>query len=283
MKRLLVLVALAGVTAGCRESIERRFIYYPSRALTADPSSVGLTFRDVAFTAGDGVNLHGWLIPGRVPTTLLYSHGNGGNISDRLAIARLLTDELGVGVFMYDYRGYGRSEGTPSEAGLVSDALGARAALLREGVATEHLVYFGRSLGAAVTLELALVHPPRAVVLESPFSSVRALANTVLPGAGYLFRTRWDSLAKVEGLRAPLLVLHGDADEVVPYAQGRAVFAAAPEPKTFVTIRGGRHYDMDARWPEYWAAWRAFLGRVSASPPASTSPRSTRDEDTATR
>ena len=272
MKRLLVLVALAGVTAGCRESMERGFIYFPSRALAADPSRVGLAFRDVAFSAEDGVRLHGWLIPGRTPTTLLYSHGNGGNIGDRVTIARLLVDELGVGVFMYDYRGYGRSEGTPSEAGLVSDALGARAALLREGVAAARVVYFGRSLGAAVTVDLALAHPPRALVLESPFASVRAMANTVLPGAGYLFRTRWDSLAKVQRLRAPLLVLHGDADEVVPYAQGRAVFAAAPEPKTFVTIRGGRHYDMDAGWSEYWTAWRAFLARVSASPPASTSP-----------
>src|SRR2546423_8363553 len=264
MARLLALVALATVTAGCGESIERRFIYSPSRPRAADPGSVGLAFRDVAFTATDGVRLHGWLIPGRTPTTLLYSHGNGGNIGGRVAIARLLADQLGVGLFMYDYRGYGRSEGAPSEAGLVSDALGARAALLREGVAAEHVVYFGRSLGAAVTLELALAHPPRAVVLESPFASVRAVANTVLPGVGSLFRTRWDSLAKVPSLRAPLLVLHGDADETIPYAQGRALFAAAPQPKTFFTIRGGRHYDMDAAWPEYWAAWRAFLAALPA-------------------
>jgi fermentation-respiration switch protein FrsA (DUF1100 family) len=263
MARLLALVALATVTAGCRESIERRFIYYPSRPLAADPSSVGLPFRDVAFTAADGVRLHGWLIPGRTPTTLLYSHGNAGNIGGRVAIARLLADQLGVGLFMYDYRGYGRSEGTPSEAGLVSDALGARGALLREGVAAEHVVYFGRSLGAAVTLDLALAHPPRAVVLESPFASVRAMASTVLPGGGLLFRTRWDSLAKIPGLRAPLLMLHSDADETIPYAQGRALFAAAPEPKTFFTIRGAHHYDMQATWPEYWAAWRVFLATAA--------------------
>jgi uncharacterized protein len=259
MKRLLVLVALASATAGCRESMERRFIYYPSRALAADPGSVGLPFTDVSFLAADGVRLHGWLIPGRSPITLLYSHGNGGNIGDRVQIARLLVDELGVGVFMYDYRGYGRSAGVPTEAGLVSDAVGARAALLRAGVPPERVVYFGRSLGSAITVDLALAHPPRAVVLESPFASVRAMANTVVPGAGYLFRTRWDSLAKIPRLRAPLLVIHGDADEVVPYAQGRALFAAAPEPKTMFTIRGGRHYDMEARWSEYWAAWRAFL------------------------
>jgi fermentation-respiration switch protein FrsA (DUF1100 family) len=264
MKRLLALVALAGVTAGCRESVESRFIYYPSRALDADPSSVGLAFRDVAFTAEDGVRLHGWLIRGRTPTTLLYSHGNGGNIAGRVTIARMLVDRLGVGVFMYDYRGYGRSEGAPSEAGLVSDALGARAALLREGVAAGDIVYFGRSLGAAVTVDLALAHPPRGVVLESPFASVRAMANSVLPGIGSLFRTRWDSLAKISQLRAPLLVLHGDADETIPYAQGRALFAAAPEPKTFFTIHGGHHYEMDATWTEYWATWRTFLGGLPA-------------------
>ena len=268
MSRWLALLALASVTAGCRESIEARFIYFPSRTLDADPSSVGLAFRDVRFTADDGVQLHGWLIPGRTPTTLLYSHGNAGNIGRRVSIARLLVDQLGVGVFLYDYRGYGQSEGAPSEAGLVSDALGARAALLREGVAEDDIVDFGRSLGAAVTVDLALAHPPRAVVLEAPFASARAMAATVLPGAGWLMKTRWDSLAKIGRLRAPLLVMHGDADEVIPYTQGRAVFAAAPEPKTFFTIRGGRHYDMNVGWSEYWAAWRTFLAGVRVPAPA---------------
>jgi fermentation-respiration switch protein FrsA (DUF1100 family) len=262
MRRLLVLIALASVMAGCRESMEARFIYFPSRALAMDPAGVGLRFRDVTFAAADGVELHGWLIAGRTPTTLLYSHGNGGNIGDRVSIARLLVEQLGVGVFMYDYRGYGRSQGAPSEAGLVNDAIGARAALLREGVAAEHVVYFGRSLGAAVTVDLALAHPPRGVVLESPFTSVRAMAHGVLPGAGYLFRTRWDSLAKIGRLRSPLLVIHGESDEVVPFAQGRALFEAAPEPKTFVTLRGSRHYELEAAWSEYWAAWRRFLGSL---------------------
>lgn len=265
MTRLLALVALAAVTAGCREAMEARFIYFPSRALAADPASVGLPFRDVEFAAADGVRLHGWLIPGRRAQTLLYSHGNGGNIGDRVAIARLLVAQLGVGVFMYDYRGYGRSEGAPSEAGLGADARAARAALLREGVAEDAIVYYGRSLGSAVTLDLALAHPPRAVVLEAPFASVRAMANRLLPGVGYLMATRWDSLARIPHLRAPLLVLHGDADEVIPYTQGRALFEAAPEPKTFFTIRGGRHYDMDRTWSQYWDVWRSFLAATAAA------------------
>ena len=268
---MLALVALAVMMAGCRESFEAHFIYYPTRELGHDPSSIGLAFRDVRFTASDGVKLHGWLIPGRVPTTLLYSHGNGGNISndERLASIQLLARQLGVGIFIYDYRGYGRSDDVrPTEDGLVRDAIAARAALLREGVAPEHLIYFGRSLGSAVTVDLALAHPPRAVVLEAPIVSVRAMANHVIPGAGYLFRTRWDSINKVSRLRAPLLVLHGDADEVVPYAQGRAIFDAAPEPKTFFTIRGGRHYVMDGSWTDYWAAWRTFLAGLPTDAPA---------------
>ena len=265
MSRWLALVALASLAAGCREFVEARFIYYPSRTLDADPSSAGLAFRDVRFTAADGVGLHGWLIAGRTPTTLLYSHGNAGNIAGRVSIARLLVDQLGVGVFLYDYRGYGQSDGTPSEAGLVSDAVAARTALLREGVAPADIVYFGRSLGAAVTVDLALAHPPRGVVLEAPFTSVPAMAATVLPGAGWLFHTRWDSLTKIRYLHAPLLVLHGDADSTIPYAQGRALFAAAPEPKTFFTIRGGQHYDMDAAWSDYWVAWRTFLTGLRAS------------------
>ena len=262
MMRLLVLVALAGAMAGCRESLEGRFIYHPSRALAADPRSVGLDFKDVTFPAADGVRLHGWLIPGRIPTTVLYSHGNAGNIGDRVRIARLLVEALGVGVFMYDYRGYGRSEGAPSEAGLVMDALGAREAVLREGVSPARIVYYGRSLGAAVTVDLALAQPPRGVVLESPFTSVRAMADAVLPGAGYLFRTRWDSLSKIRHLAAPLLVLHSERDEVVPFGHGRAIFEAAPEPKMFFPIRDARHYDMNAQWSEYWAAWRGFLASL---------------------
>jgi len=259
------MVTLASLIAGCRESVESRLIYHPSRRLVADPSKVGLAFRDVVFKAADGVRLHGWLIRGRKTMTLLYSHGNAGNIGDRVFIARLLVEQLGVGLFLYDYRGFGRSDGKPSEAGLVSDALGARAALLREGITPDDVVYFGRSLGAAVTVDLALAYPPRAVVLESPFASVPAVANAVVPGAGSVLHTRWDSLGKISRLHAPLLVLHSDDDEAIPYAQGRAVFAAAPEPKTFFTIHGARHYDMSVTWKDYWAAWRTFLAGLPAS------------------
>jgi fermentation-respiration switch protein FrsA (DUF1100 family) len=253
---VLSITAFAG---GCREAIERNLIYFPVRALVADPSRVGLPFRELVFEAQDGVRLHGWLVPGRVDTVLLWCHGNAGNISHRLENIRLFADELGIGVFIFDYRGYGKSEGVPTEAGLVADAHAARATLLREGVPSHRVVYFGRSLGAAVAIDLALAHPPAALILESPFLSVAAMANRTLPGAGYLMRTRWDSLAKIPRVRAPLLVLHGEADEVVPFAHGRDLFQAAPEPKSFYTIRGAHHNDTYLAGREYWEAWRNFL------------------------
>src|SRR5262245_65924124 len=124
MKRLLVVVALMTLMAGCRESVEARFIYHPSRRLVADPSKVGLAFRDVVFMAADGVRLHGWLIRGRKSTMLLHSHGNAGNIGDRVAIARLLGEQRGVGLSIAHSPGSGRSHGQPCQPGLVSAALG---------------------------------------------------------------------------------------------------------------------------------------------------------------
>ena len=247
---------------------ERAFIYYPVRELTGTPASFGLAYRDVWFQADDGVRLHGWLIPGARPTTLLWSHGNAGNIGHRLDNIREIHQRLGIGVFIFDYRGYGQSEGSPTEAGLYRDARAAREALVRDaGVPSERIVYFGRSLGAAVALELALAHPPRGLILESPFLSVQAMANRTLPGSGYLFKSRFDSLARIGRLRAPLLILHGDADEVVPYEHGRRLWEAASEPKAFYTIDRARHNDtylVGGR--EYWEAWRQFLDRLAPSP-----------------
>jgi uncharacterized protein len=259
VKIAAAVLSITTLVGGCREAIERSLIYYPVRNLVGDPSRVGLSFRDVVFEADDGVRLHGWLVPGRVDTVLLWCHGNAGNISHRLENIRLFADELGVGVFIFDYRGYGRSEGAPTEAGLIADAHAARGALLREGTPSHRIVYFGRSLGAAVAINLALEHPPVALVLESPFSSVAAMANRTLPGAGYLMRTQWDSLAKIPQVRAPLLILHGDADEVVPFAHGRELFAAASPPKSFHAIRNARHNDTYLAGKDYWEAWRRFL------------------------
>lgn len=256
-----VVAAALALLAGCGSAVERSFIYYPTRRLEATPRDVGLSFEDVRVTAEDGVRLHGWHVPGPRDVTILWCHGNAGNISHRVENVRLLHDRLGVGTLIFDYRGYGQSEGAPSEAGTYRDARAFRAWLRRrdpEGAAP--VVYFGRSLGAAVALALAVEDPPAALILETPFTSVRAMANATLPGAGYLFRTRYDTLARIGRVGAPLFVLHGDADEVVPFAHGRAIFEAAPEPKRFFTIPGAHHNDTYIVGGEpYWTAWEAFL------------------------
>ena len=261
MKWALIALGIGLLTWGCRETVERALIYFPSRELVGTPATVGLTYRDVWFHAEDGVRLHGWYVPARLPITLLWCHGNAGNISHRLDNIEEIHRRLGLGVFIFDYRGYGRSDGRPTESGLYRDARAAREALIREGVPAERMVYFGRSLGAAVAVELALGAPPPALILETPFLSVRAMANRTLPGSGVLFKARFDSLEKIGRVRSRLLILHGDADEVVPYEHGRRLFAAAPEPKGFYTIRGAHHND--TYWvggEDYWGAWARFLG-----------------------
>jgi fermentation-respiration switch protein FrsA (DUF1100 family) len=273
--------------------LEHSFIYFPERELIGDPADFGLPFDDASFAASDGVRLHGWFVPGaggsveqsnigtelrseavplfqgsNVPAapggvTWLWCHGNAGNISHRLENLRLLHDELGVGVFLFDYRGYGRSEGSPSEEGTYRDAEAALAYVLsRSDVDAERIVDFGRSLGAAVAVELATRRPPFALILESPLPSIAELVRHHYPflPVGGLLRTKYDSLSKIAKVRVPLLVLHGDWDEVIPFEAGRKLFEAANEPKRFYTIRGAGHNDtyiVGGR--EYFRALREFV------------------------
>jgi fermentation-respiration switch protein FrsA (DUF1100 family) len=252
------LASALGLLSGCGTALERGLIYYPSATLDGTPAALGLPFEDVEVATADGVRVHGWHVPGRGPASLLYCHGNAGNISHRIPRLKALRDRLGQSILIFDYRGYGRSAGVPGEAGTYADARAMRACLRARGAGP--VVYFGESLGAAVAIALAVEEPPAALVLEAPFASVQAMANATVPGAGWLFRTRYDAAGTIGRVRAPVLVLHGDADEVVPYRQGRAVFDAAAEPKVFATIPGGRHNDLlEAGGEAYWRAWTGFL------------------------
>lgn len=263
--RWLPLVIGAGLLVwGCRDAMERALIYVPVRELAGTPADLALAYRDIWFQTEDQVRLHGWFVPGRAPLTLLWCHGNAGNISHRLHNIKEIHNRLGIGVFIFDYRGYGRSGGIPTEDGLYRDARAARDTLVSElGISQDRIVYFGRSLGAAVALDLALSHPPPALILESPFLSVSAMANRTLPGSGFLFKTSFDSLARIGRLRSRLLILHGDADEVAPHAHGRRLYETAPEPKAFYTIARAHHNDTYVvGGHEYWRAWREFLGKI---------------------
>lgn len=267
---MIRLTALIGIgillLTGCR--VDKEFIYHPAREIEATPESVGLAYEDVYLKTADGVRLNGWFVPGTgSPEVMIWFHGNAGNISHRVDNLRRFHDELGLSVFIFDYREYGRSEGSVSEEGTYRDAVAALAWLSgRTGLPSEQILYFGRSLGAAVAVELALKSPPRALILESPMTSIREMARKVMPylPVGFLIRTEYDSLSKIGKIHAPLLILHGDQDEVVPFELGRRMFEAANPPKEFYTIPGASHNDTYlVGGPPYWETWKKFLKGLS--------------------
>jgi uncharacterized protein len=241
-----------------------RLLYFPSPVVGA----AAAPFEDRWLEATDGTRLHGWWIRAAPPRAghVLLSHGNAGNLSDRAAHARLLA-AAGLDVLLFDYRGYGRSAGRPSEAGTYSDARAARAALLREpGVHPERIVYLGESLGAAVALELAVEHPPVGLILQSAFTSVRDMARLhypIVPSA--LVPDAYPSLPLIRRLRAPLLVIHGERDDIVPADHGRALYEAAAEPKRMRLFPEAGHNDLLPTAGEEWATTVAdFAGHCTA-------------------
>ena len=237
-------------------------LFFPSRSLPATPAVAGLRFEDVWMRTEDGERLHGWWVS-RGPAHaghVLLCHGNAGNVADRILHAALL-DAAGFDVLLFDYRGYGRSGGVPGELGTYRDARAARAALLAQpGVEPARVVYLGESLGAAVALELALHAPPAGLVLQSAWTSVRALARLHYPMIPpSLVPDAYPSLRRIPELGAPLLVLHGARDAIVPLTHGEALFAAAPEPKRLHVVPGAGHNDLvsaaGARYGELLAEW----------------------------
>ena len=262
----LALILAVGVTG----VFDRFFLYFPERELTATPSEAGLAYEDVSFTTDDGITLHGWFVPGRSDVTWLWFHGNAGNISGRIGNLKQLHDSLGVNVFLFDYRGYGQSQGTPSEEGLYLDAEAALAYLnSREDVRSDRIVYFGRSLGGAVAVDLAGHQPAYGLVLESPLPSISFVARQAYPilPAGFVRRilhARYDALSKIAGVMVPVLILHGDKDDIVPLDAGRRLFEAAREPKQFHVIPGAGHNDTYIVGGEpYFALLASFLEQLA--------------------
>jgi fermentation-respiration switch protein FrsA (DUF1100 family) len=243
-------------------------LFFPSRAVGETPGGAGLNYSELRLDTADGERLHGWWIAAQTDSLghLLLCHGNAGNVGDRVLHAALLT-AVGFDVLLFDYRGYGRSSGRPSEPGTYRDARAALARLLeRPGVDAARVFYLGESLGGAVALDLALARPPAGLILLSAFSGVRELARLhypLVPTA--LVPDAYPTLRRIGGLRAPLLVLHGDRDEIVPLAQGRTLFETAPKPKRMHVFSGLGHNDLvplaGAEFARVIAAWVRGLGR----------------------
>lgn len=224
-------------------------VYYPDlpgREYEATPRDYKLPYEDVALTTSDGVSLAGWFVPAEHPRgTLLYAHGNAGNISHRLDSIRLFHD-LGLSVLIFDYRGYGRSSGKPDEAGTYRDAEAAWLHLTAQrGFKPEHIVVFGESLGASVAAHLATQHRPGALILASAFTSVPDLATDLYPllPVRWITRYRYDTRRYLQDVHAPVLIAHSREDEIIPFGHGRSLYENAHEPKRFLELRGG-HNDL---------------------------------------
>lgn len=219
---------------------------------------------DAWFASADGTKLHGWYLPHPTPrAVVLYAHGNAGNLTFFADEARQLNARHECSVLIFDYRGYGRSEGTPSEEGLVADARAARRWLAaRAGVTEADIVLVGRSLGGGVMVDLAAKDGARGLVLINTFTSLPDVGAHHMPLASpqVLMRNRYDSLTKIPSYHGPLLETHGDADRVVPYPQGQQLFAAANEPKRFIAVPGGGHNDPVTE--EFHTALDDFVARL---------------------
>lgn len=226
--------------------IENFFVFFPEKRLEFLPEAFGLAHRDIYFRSEDGKMLHGWFFQGkRGDPVILHFHGNAGNISHRLDLIKRLVQKE-VQIFIIDYRGFGRSEGRPSERGVYLDGLAAYDYLVqREGIPAEDIVLHGHSLGAAVAVEVALKRAVKSVILESAFTSTRGMAKTLPLFALFapVLPAHYNNLEKLTRLSVPILIVHGDQDETVPFLMGERLFAAASEPKEFLRVPGAGHND----------------------------------------
>ncbi len=220
---------------------QEKMLFFPLRTIEATPDSIGLKFEDLSIMTEDHVRLAGWYIPAEnARAHVLFCHGNAGNISHRLDSIRIF-HALGLGVLIFDYRGYGQSEGSLTEKGTYLDARAALAYLTHEkGVPLRKVVLFGRSLGAAVASEAALHNRVGALIIESGFTSVPDLGKKHYPflPVRLLSRYRYGTLDKIGSIPVPKLFIHSPDDEIIPFEHGKRLFERASEPKAFLEIRG---------------------------------------------
>jgi fermentation-respiration switch protein FrsA (DUF1100 family) len=234
----------------------------PGRTLTATPQTAGIDYQSVDIITADDVKLHGWFVtaePARA--TLLFFHGNAGNISHRIDSLRIFHD-LGLSTLIIDYRGYGQSEGKPSEQGLYADSEAAWRYLMSErGIPPRQIIIFGRSLGGAVAAWLAARHQPRMLILESTFTSAPDMAAELYPflPTHLLTRLQYDTRSNLERVSCPVLIVHSRDDEIIPFQHGQRLYDTAREPKRLLEIRGDHNMGFLLDQVRYEAELAAFL------------------------
>jgi fermentation-respiration switch protein FrsA (DUF1100 family) len=264
---IAIVVAVVGLALLVRW-IEPRMAFFPFTGERETPRDFGIPFEAVALTTADGETLRAWRMTPPAPhaarARIVYFHGNGGNLSNWAPILATIV-RRGYALFAIDYRGYGVSTGRPTERGLYKDVDAAIAGAWPDATAGTPLVYWGRSLGASMAAYAATIKKPDGVIVEAGFANARAAVrdSPLLAALSLLASYRFPAAEFLRRAGAPVLMLHGDRDSVIPYAVGRELFAQIPEPKTFVTIAGGDHNDATAPDPAaYWTAIDHFVATL---------------------
>jgi fermentation-respiration switch protein FrsA (DUF1100 family) len=245
-------------------SIDELLLFFPTKYPSGDWNPEDLRFQDVWFSAEDKTRLHGWYCPCDTPRAIvLLAHGNAGHVASRTPWLKCLQSRLRVATFVFDYRGYGRSEGVPSVAGALLDATAARAKLCElAGVKDSEIVLMGESLGGAIAVQLAADAAPRGLILQSTFSSLKDVADVHYPRLSWLVPpAKLDSMNQIVRYRGPVFQSHGTDDRTIPFRSGEDLFRAANEPKTFVKIPGAGHNNWLTE--AYLARLDAFLARLA--------------------
>lgn len=245
---------------------EKGLIFFPMQQLEGTPRDFGLEYENVFFPAADGISLHGWFVPSSDPeekTTLLWFHGNAGNISHRLENLALLHRYLNISIFIFDYREFGLSGGHISKAGTYLDAKGSWNYLVAERmVEPTDILLFGRSLGTALAVDLAVSEPCLGAVLEAAFTSSQDMLKRYFLGAipPELSQSPYDSIAKIHLVRAPLLFIHGEYDEAIPVEMAQRLYERTQAPKSFYIVsRSGHNDTYVVGGSEYFRQWQVFL------------------------
>jgi alpha-beta hydrolase superfamily lysophospholipase len=269
--RLILFLLLVGGLYLLLRSYEQSCVFHPSTTLTKTPQDIDLPFDSVILIAADDVNIHGWFIPEHsgeeedtvadISPSLLFFHGGDGNISDRLQKIRLFHD-MGFDVFIFDYRGYGKSGGTPSERGLAQDALAAYSYLVeKHGVRPQRLYLYGEDLGAAVAIDLATKARAAGLITEAASASVLGETQQTWPLIPwqFLLRNKFDSVSKIRDVHIPVLLIHSSEDEVVSFNDARRLFALAHEPRQLLEIHGAHNDAFINSFDTYYDAISHFV------------------------
>jgi len=265
MKIILYLIIAVIIFVVFIRYLESKSVFYPTRTFFATPQELGLPFEDVYIQTQDSVKVHGWLIKApSAKSTLIFFHGNAGNIGDRLEKISFL-HRMGLNVLIIDYRGYGKSEGRPTEQGIYNDATAAYDYLLgRNDLTGQHIIGYGVSLGGAVAVDLAVKRTLSCLMIESTFSSAEDIAKRIYPFIpSFLIKTKLDSIGKIKNIIIPKLFIHSVEDEIVPFDLGKKLYDIAPGPKEFIRIIGGHNDGFIYSQKKIEEGMRKFLTKLN--------------------